>query len=778
MRATYTDLHIHTSENADEINENYHVKVLIDNIKKFSNTTNILISLTDHNVINKSAYTELLSDSNDINVILGVELHIRNYIEKDPYHCHIYFNLDKDEIVNAIDDINLILGTLYPIKMVIPDMDIPFLEDIVKQFDSYDFLILPHGGQSHRTFDKTIPHNVKFDTVLERNIYYNQFDGFTSRSNKGLERTQEYFTKLGILSFVNLLTCTDNYNPVHYPNTKAINAEDFIPTWMLSEPTFSGLRLALSESTRLLYQIDEPIVNTDFIKSVKLENDLIDVNINLTSGLNVIIGGSSSGKTLLMDSIYRKLYESDDLLPDSIYSHFMVDNMEIDNPVGNKPHYISQNYITKVIDEKYDEGIEKIDIIRNTFLGDSELDLKVKQSLLELNMYISNLLEATKEIEVARQTLNKIGVFHTIISDDTLKENPFDSMLPSSELLTATSMSEHNFDQYIKHLKEFDELVTNNPFFENVTSEISIIRNTVTKAREKHILLNDVAGIVRKHKKSFDKEESAGREMEVIKKQSREQLLHFTRSYTTSRIKFNENLNKILKFELDYKTEPIISQGHKLYIENNFKMNNDIFLEELNRLLKTEYKLKGVSDLTPESLFESKHSKKSPKVKDYSDFSDRIFDRINASNKKTYKIIDKNGTDLQNLSPGWRTAVILDIILGYTDDVAPIFIDQPEDNLATNYINDGLVQSIKNSKKNRQIIIVSHNATIPMLADAQNIIFCKNEGKKIVIRSSAMEGYFGKKSVIDHIVEITDGGKSSVKKRVKKYNLKTFREDN
>jgi hypothetical protein len=46
---------------------------------------------------------------------------------------------------------------------------------------------------------------------------------------------------------------------------------------------------------------------------------------------------------------------------------------------------------------------------------------------------------------------------------------------------------------------------------------------------------------------------------------------------------------------------------------------------------------------------------------------------------------------------------------------------------------------------------------------------------QISIRSDALEGKINSKSVVDYIAEITDGGKPSIKKRVKKYNLKSFR---
>ena len=136
-----------------------------------------------------------------------------------------------------------------------------------------------------------------------------------------------------------------------------------------------------------------------------------------------------------------------------------------------------------------------------------------------------------------------------------------------------------------------------------------------------------------------------------------------------------------------------------------------------------------------------------------------------------------DGKDFDNLSPGWKTAVILDIMLKYDKDNAPLIIDQPEDNLANTYINQDLIKGIKIAKRNKQIIMVSHNATIPMLGDAQNIILCRNINDKIIIRSANLEGSIDNKLVIDYIAEITDGGKKAIKKRFKKYNFKKYREE-
>ena len=201
-------------------------------------------------------------------------------------------------------------------------------------------------------------------------------------------------------------------------------------------------------------------------------------------------------------------------------------------------------------------------------------------------------------------------------------------------------------------------------------------------------------------------------------------------------------------------------------------------LEVVNELLKPDDAIQSFDDISPESLFEAGFRKRGPKVSDYTDFENRINAKFEGMNKKNYRITTKEGKNFDNLSAGWKTSVILDLILGWDNDNAPLIIDQPEDNLATGYINTGLLEAIMKCKARKQIILVSHNATIPMLGDAQNVIMCRNDDKAITIKSNPLEGSIDGEDVVDLIAETTDGGKISVKKRVKKYNLKKFRGSN
>lgn len=771
MKPIFLDLHIHTSDDPNNLNEQYDMDKLIKKINIVSDQSEFLISLTDHNTINKKIYINAIAKVN--NLLLGVELHIRNYPQSPPYHCHIYFNIEciTEEI---IDEVNNKLDKLYPNKVISrDDKNIPSLEDIIKTFDSYEFLLLPHGGQSHSTFDKSIPDGVKFDTTIERSIYYNQIDGFTARSNTGLDRTQEYFKKLGINEFVNLITCTDNYNPDKYPNAKSSDAKPFIPTWMYALPTYNGLRLSLSESSRFKYSDTKPIEWSESIKKIVLKKDNIDIDVLLTSGLNVVIGDSSSGKTLFVDSIRNKIYND---FSKSHYMNFEVDKILVENPSGLYPHYLSQNYIMSIVNNNTDDNLGNIDIIKKVFPGDDAIREKVDTGLLKLKNDLKKLVKSVKIIEQEDTNLKKIPILSRLVNKKDVQENIISNLLPKQEVIDKISIQEHDFEKYIAELDKIGNFLKENPFIEHNENLIISLKKELEITYSASELELSTRKLIQVSKQSYDELLKSTNDEEQSKKQHFESLLLSVCNYSKAYLNFKNIIKKISNYSIVCDSEIIESMGHKLYIKNDFKLNKERFLDVINHFLKTHNKIQNFNTLSPESLFEKNFKQQSPKVYGYDDFEIKINKSFESLNKKVYKIQTSDDRDFDSLSAGWKTSVILDIILGYDKDIAPIIIDQPEDNLATNYINKGLVKAIKKIKSKKQVILVSHNATIPMLADAQNIVLCENIENKIYIESNRLEGVIKGKNVLDYIAEITDGGKPSIKKRVKKYNLKHFKE--
>ena len=88
--------------------------------------------------------------------------------------------------------------------------------------------------------------------------------------------------------------------------------------------------------------------------------------------------------------------------------------------------------------------------------------------------------------------------------------------------------------------------------------------------------------------------------------------------------------------------------------------------------------------------------------------------------------------DLSELSPGERGGLLMIFYLMLDRQDLPLVIDQPEDNLDNKSVYEILVTFIKLAKKRRQIILVTHNPNLAVVADAEQIIHVsidKKDGK-------------------------------------------------
>ena len=91
--------------------------------------------------------------------------------------------------------------------------------------------------------------------------------------------------------------------------------------------------------------------------------------------------------------------------------------------------------------------------------------------------------------------------------------------------------------------------------------------------------------------------------------------------------------------------------------------------------------------------------------------------------------VDYEGDNLSDMSPGKRSFVVLKLLLDFSDKKCPILIDQPEDNLDNRAIYNELVKYVREKKKERQIILVTHNPNIVVGADSEEVIVANQNGK-------------------------------------------------
>lgn len=88
--------------------------------------------------------------------------------------------------------------------------------------------------------------------------------------------------------------------------------------------------------------------------------------------------------------------------------------------------------------------------------------------------------------------------------------------------------------------------------------------------------------------------------------------------------------------------------------------------------------------------------------------------------------------DFSQLSLGQQQSVLLALILS-SDSKKPLIIDQPEDNLDSEFIVHTFVPVLRRAKERRQVIIVTHNANIAVLGDAEQLIILKSTSERSLI---------------------------------------------
>ncbi|MFB5198533.1 TrlF family AAA-like ATPase [Neobacillus sp. KR4-4] len=124
------------------------------------------------------------------------------------------------------------------------------------------------------------------------------------------------------------------------------------------------------------------------------------------------------------------------------------------------------------------------------------------------------------------------------------------------------------------------------------------------------------------------------------------------------------------------------------------------------------------------------------------------------------------GSLLDNgLSDGQKNTAILTLL--FTQGNGPIVIDQPEDELDSDFIYNELVPIIRTMKVNRQIIIVTHNANLPVNGDAELIYALKTDVGRGKLRT---EGGLDNPPVKRAILDIMEGSEEAFKRRSEKYN--------
>lgn len=136
------------------------------------------------------------------------------------------------------------------------------------------------------------------------------------------------------------------------------------------------------------------------------------------------------------------------------------------------------------------------------------------------------------------------------------------------------------------------------------------------------------------------------------------------------------------------------------------------------------------------------------------------------------KTKDEN-THFKDMTGGQKAIALLELVFNYDDEKYPILIDQPEDDLDVVGVANDLVRFVKHEKEKRQIIIVSHNASLVVCADTEEVLVSESHrqgnGK---YDFSYQTGAIEDSNIRDQIIRVLEGGKNALKQRARKLNFK------
>lgn len=791
------DLHLHTDWSRKTKENDYNGAFSVTTLKqKLKENQVSIFSLTDHNIINIDAYNDYYDGYNELEdplLLLGVELDIVVNTEtrgEKTYHSLIIFNY-SDKVNTAL--INDKLEKKFIDKGLDSKLRTLNIDEVIELFPEEDFFFIPHAGNTKSILDgyKENIEDAQKMVLLMPSAFEKVKEAARQQYNKGFDRVLEYdFKEKNDIPYINF---SDNHNIDQYPCTNKGGAESKIHDFyfLKGDKSFEALRLAFIDPESRIKsekELKEIRPSFNYIEGVKITDNTIleDCELRFSPHLNTLIGGRSSGKSLLMTilgdkidsvSVEKKKYDIDF---DQIEIKSKFDMLYKDKASITKDEiiYIKQGDIVRYFEEKKLEDLAKE-------ANKTSQYLETKTAFKEHKRTFDEIIEQyLNEYGSCRYEINQKFILHNATIENLLSQQfvfKWDKNKVFEIVDKTKSISESKALLEILNTKHAE--LKGKSILEFTEDEIVILNNF-------QILLNHKVSFIEKLEERNNKKLSFLNFIDPIVAKINSQLTEEARSKSESRKvveDLNNNINKRFKSLASLRNACIGLQQFEYSVRHNIEINEDVKL-----ILEIE-KSQNILDLILEgiqhgdnssSLYSNTidllNSKKS--IKNYNDNSidslrkktrKQLQDLLNSYDNPSDFLEYENGETSKKNSPGYNSEKYLEIILKNPKSKI-IFIDQPEDNLGNKFITDTLVKLIREIKFNKQIFLVTHNPSIVVYGDSESIIIASNENNKISYRQVVLENQNAQKEICG----ILDGGEYIFNMRSKKYNIKRILNNN
>ncbi len=784
------DLHIHTDWSKKTKIGDYSGTFSVATLHtKLTENQVSVFSLTDHNIVNIDAYQEYYSTYSEDHqplLLVGVELDIiLEAGSAETYHTLIIFNLTSTDGARRVHDT---LEQKYTEKGLNYTERVLTMSEVVDIFPEDDFFFIPHAGN---TKGITTPYRDNIPAAQKMIILMQ-----SAMEKVKEQRRHQYnlgFNKILTEAFRNqndnaYIEFSDNHCIEAYPRKDFKDGSvEHSFYYLKGGKGFETLRQAFIDPQsriRSSSQFASIRQSPRYIQSLELESHGILAGQTLTFSphLNVVIGGRSSGKSLFLSMLGQKI----DSIQNRANTDYPIESDRIKIKAVQDVHQTSQTSIEArrltyigqgEIVNYFERG--NLSQLASSSGQSTEYD-KSKQAFTEqrqeLDSKVDGLLGAYSGCELlagGKFILHKSTLDHLLGDSftftweaDKIREqcDLSDSINDAKEsIITLLNYTERFRDHTIFEFSDEEGLLIQS-FIELVELKQSGLEKVSSNNSSTLVFLKNAEEIITSRNEELDEgaRQKTNARQEVRELKSRvsarfhslsnlkckaDEISFFDYSLEQS-IELNDGIKLVLEVENlpDTTVEGLIVDGIK-----DAEGSKSLFLILLS-VLAGDYTIKHYSDTSPESLMK----KISSQLKPIYEQLDRPSDHLEYGDGETSK----------NKSPGYNSEKYLGIVLK-SNETELIVIDQPEDNLGNAFIADRLVTLIREIKFSKQIFLVTHNPSVVVHGDAENIIIARNESNVITYTQGVIEDRVSQKE----ICKILDGGEYIFNTRSRKYNI-------
>lgn len=806
------DLHIHTQPgniyNNKKDGKNTGRYYSLKNLIKRNKLNDLkLISITNHNVIDiidllKATY---VSKKTDTNVIPGIELDVFIHSDKR-YHIIVVFS----ENVNIID-VNIKLRK-YLLKNGNNYLNI---DDLFGLIQGTECIIIPHGCKN--------PHGMKSkeDDEIDINDAVDLVNIITSSSSLNVlfEHTRPHFSESFKSNLQNkaknMWLSVDemdelerrvsgeyigsDYRFSEFP----IKKESRILTKIWANPTFRGLQISSMFPKERIRSENNIVSRVNYISKISISNSkyFSQSDIQLSSGLNSIIGESASGKTALLDIITTNL-KGENAVKDKDYTELCKGlNVKFYNQDGFE---IKQNDINIVIADNLYDSIRTAHVTgdNNEILKLFNFNINNESKVIEkykrkINDYINNNIKIINSKSSGNHNFLNVKERSNILLINGLQNNsefiiniPLYKNLQEIKKYEYVSETLRDYIEKIELVKEKTnelklkllDLKIENKLDEklrNIEVEIIRIKKIVFENFDRlylsQIIYNKLNSIVTRSNNKINQKNAYIQNTKKIVYEDTTKLINDIKEY-----KINQMKNNLI--DLTFPEKEIVDEleqknTHK-YIMVKYENVDKLLLLEDNSGI---FDIKGIKKILSDSF--GKIIKSNDEVK-------CVINKIQGNNRTPVIRIDnllkeiiskskikigfpgKEKIFISDLTPGLTAKMYIDylfnikILDGFNNVV---IFDQPENDVDKAFIYEELIPKISSAKFSIQIIITSHEPLLVINGDSNQIIKAEKNNHIIKYSSYKLDEYLDQNTVTNVISRYVDGNINAVKNRYEVY---------